>query len=179
MFKKKIMQTAILVTFSTLTLRAASITTVTKNPDPVGKYVKFELTVALGATYTNPYDPTQIDLSAQFTSPTNKGWKVNGFYDGSQYKIRFAANETGTWSYVVTATDAGGTATSPGGTFSCTASSYHGWIKIAPNNRYLCYDDGTSFYGIGMAYCWSVTTAGPLRTPVCPMQYLGLLERHL
>ena len=31
------------------------------------------------------------------------------------------------------------------------------------------YDDGTSFYGIGMAYCWSVTQAGltALQTAKC------------
>ena len=169
MFKKMLVQTGIFVTFSALALWAASISTVTKNPDPVGKYVKFELTVALGSTYTNPYDPTQIDLSATFTSPSGKAWKVNGFYNGTQYLIRFAANETGNWTYVVSATDASGTATSPGGTFTCSASSYHGWIKNAPNNRFLMYDDGTSFYGIGMAYCWSVTQAGlsALQTAKC------------
>jgi len=143
-----------------MSLWAASITTVTKSASAVGKYEKLELTIALGGAYTNPYDPAVIDLSATFTSPSGKAWKVNGFYDGSSYKIRFAANETGNWTYTVNATDASGAGTSPGGTFSCTASSFHGWIKNAPNNRYLMYDDGTSFYGIGMCYCWSVTQAG-------------------
>jgi hypothetical protein len=160
MLKRIFVQTTILVTFSALTLWAASITTVTKNPDPVGKYAKFELTVALGGTYTNPYDPTQIDLSAQFTAPSGKVWKINGFYNGSQYKIRFAANEVGNWTYVVNATDASGTASSPGGTFTVSASAFHGWVKVAPNKRYLMCDDGTSFYGMGPAYCWSVTQAG-------------------
>jgi hypothetical protein len=164
MFKKVFIWTGIIVTFSALTVWAATITTVTKSPDPVGKYEKFELTVALGSTYTNPYDPTQIDLSATFTSPSGKAWKVNGFYNGAQgitaYKIRFAANETGNWTYVVSATDAGGTATqSPGGTFTVTASNYHGWVHVAPNNRYLCQDDGTSFFGVGSCCCWGVTTA--------------------
>ena len=160
MIKKMFAQTGVFITFSALALWAATITTVTKSPDPVQKYAKLELTVALGGTYSNPYDPSVIDLSATFTSPSGKAWKVNGFYDGSSYKIRFAANETGNWTYTVSATDASGTASNPGGTFSCTASSYHGWIKNAPNNRYLMYDDGTSFYGIGMCYCWSVTQAG-------------------
>ena len=159
MFNKILVRTAIVVAFSATALWAASITTVTKSPDPVGKYEKFELTVALGSTYTNPYDPTQIDLSATFTSPSGKAWKVNGFYNGSQYKIRFAANEVGNWTYVVSATDASGTASSPGGTFTVTASNYHGWVQVGPNNRYLCCDDGTSFYGVGSCCCWGVTTA--------------------
>jgi hypothetical protein len=89
-----------------------------KSPDPVQKYAKLELTVALGGTYSNPYDPAVIDLSATFTSPSGKAWKVNGFYNGTQYLIRFAANETGNWTYTVSATDASGTATNPGGTFT-------------------------------------------------------------
>ena len=160
MFNKMFVRTALVVTFSAVALWAATITTVTASPTSVQKYAKLELTVALGGTYSNPYDPSVIDLSATFTSPSGKAWKVNGFYNGTQYLIRFAANETGNWTYTVSAADASGTATNPGGTFSCTASSYHGWIKNAPNNRYLMYDDGTSFYGIGMAYCWSVTQAG-------------------
>jgi hypothetical protein len=160
MFTKKLVRALTLVSLSSCALFAASVGTVTTSGSSVAKYAKLELTVALGSTYSNPYDPAIIDLSATFTSPSGKAWKINGFYDGSSYKIRFAANETGNWTYVVSATDASSTATSPSGSFTCTASSFHGWIKNAPNNRFLMYDDGTSFYGIGMAYCWSVTQAG-------------------
>jgi hypothetical protein len=63
---------AMLAAFS---LQAApAITAVVKNPEPAGKYEKLELTVALTATYTNAYDPDQIDLSAQFTAPSGKLW---------------------------------------------------------------------------------------------------------
>jgi hypothetical protein len=160
MKRKELLFAATILLFSVGAIGAATISSVTKSASTVAKYDKLELTVALGGTYANPYDPSIIDLSATFTSPSGKAWKVNGFYDGSSYKIRFAANETGNWTYTVNATDASGAGTSPGGTFSCTASSYHGWIKNAPNNRYLAYDDGTSFYGIGMCYCWTVTQAG-------------------
>jgi hypothetical protein len=30
-------------------------------------------------------------------------------------------------------------------------------VKVAPNKRYLCYDDGKSFYGVGACHAWSVT----------------------
>jgi hypothetical protein len=139
---------------------APTITQVTPNATSVGKYALLELTVSLTATYTNAYDPTEVALSAVFTAPSGKTWTINGFYDGSLWKVRFAANETGTWNYVVKLTDATGSTQSASQNFSCTASSDHGWVKVAPNNRYLCCDDGTSFYGIGMAYCWSVTEGG-------------------
>jgi hypothetical protein len=147
---------AMLAAFS---LQAApAITAVVKNPEPAGKYEKLELTVALTATYTNAYDPDQIDLSAQFTAPSGKLWKINGFYNGAVWLIRFAANETGDWKYAVSVKDATGTATGPAGAFTCAASQHHGWVRVAPNQRYLCYDDGTSFYGVGACHAWSVST---------------------
>lgn len=147
---------------------APAITSVDKASAVVSKYEKLELTVGLAATFTNPYDPGQIDLSARFISPAKKVWNVNGFYDGTRWKIRFAADETGDWNYIVTARDATGTASSPAGVFTCTASSSHGWIRTAPNQRYLCYDDGTSFYGVGSCHAWDVTPASLDR-----MQALG------
>ena len=137
---------------------AAAVTSVTKNAPSVGKYTKLELTVGLSDTYANPYDPDEIDLSAEFTAPSKKVWKVNGFFDGTAYKVRFAANETGDWSYVVSAKDAKGTAKGEAGTFACQDSKLHGWVRVAPNKRYLQCDDGTSFYGVGACHAWSVST---------------------
>jgi len=147
---------------------APTISSVTTSGASVGKYAKEELSVGLGTNYSNPYDPSVIDLSATFTSPTGKVWKVNGFYDGTGWKVRFAGNETGTWTYTVTAVDATGTTTSPGGTFGVATSAYHGWVRIAPNKRFLAYDDGTSFFGIGACEAW-----GPSTTTLSAMQGLG------
>ena len=81
--------------------RAAAITSVTKNPG-VRRQIRQARTHGRRCRQpTNPYDPEEIDLSAEFTSPAGKVWKINGFYDGKAYKIRFAANETGAWKYVV------------------------------------------------------------------------------
>jgi hypothetical protein len=147
---------------------APTISSVTPGSGSVGKYEKQELAVGLTASYTNAYDPTQIDLSATFTSPTGKTQKVNGFYDGSKWKVRFAGNEVGTYSYTVTAKDATGTTTSPSGTFAVAASNHHGWVRIAPNKKFFAYDDGTSFFGVGACEAW-----GPSTTTLNNMQKLG------
>jgi len=175
---------------------APTIESVTKNTESVGKYEKLELTVAMTATYDNPYDPDQIDLSAEFTSPAGKVWKVNGFYGAEQaatpaapdgagagrrggarggvtlgnpaWKIRFAANETGNWKYVVSAKDSSGTTKSAAGAFTCADSKLHGWVRVAPNKRYLACDDGTSFYGVGVCHAWSVS-----QNTLTQMQGLG------
>jgi len=144
---------------------APNISSVTKNSDTVGKYAKLELTVNLTTVYTNPYDPDQIDLSATFTAPSGATWKINGFYgvdasNNSSWKIRFAPDETGAWSYTVQATDPTGTTPGISGSFLCSASGNHGWIRVASNSRYLCLDDGTSYYGVGPCYPYNVTFPG-------------------
>jgi hypothetical protein len=166
MVKKILIQTAVLVMFTSMMLWATpSISTVTGSATQVGKYSKIEFVVGLTGTFTNPYDPDQIDLSATFTAPSGAKWKIYGFYgvdasNTSSWKIRFAPDEVGAWSYTVQAIDPTGTATGPAGTFTCVASTNHGWIRIATNKRYLKLDDGTSFYGVGPCYPYNVTFPG-------------------
>ncbi len=122
----------------------------------VGLYEKFELHVDLKASYTNPYDPDQIDLWAEFTSPSGKPWRVCGFYNPSSWSslwmVRFAPTETGTWNYVVKVKDCNGVAEGGRGRFEAAPSAHHGFVTIAPNARYLRYSDGASFYGVGIWY---------------------------
>lgn len=126
----------------------------------VGLYEKFELSLELAADYDNPYDPAQIDLSMELTSPSGKPWEVNGFYDGMgfNWKVRFSPDETGEWSYRLRAVDRGGEAASSEGTFEAVPPTNHGWIQVSrANKRFLEYRDGSSFYGVGVAYPWGIT----------------------
>jgi hypothetical protein len=125
-------------------------------PGPVGLYDKFEVAVDLAASYSNPFDPGQVDLWAEFTAPSGKVWKIWGFYNPSEWSslwmIRFAPTEKGAWKYVVKVRDGQGTAESQPRTFTAVDSPNHGFIGIAPNHRYLMYSDGTPFYGVGLWY---------------------------
>jgi hypothetical protein len=122
----------------------------------VGLYEKFELNVDLRATFSNPFDPEEVDLWAEFTAPSGKVQKIWGFYNpgrfGAVWMVRFAPTETGTWKYRLHVRDREGTAESRPGEFRCLPSKRHGFVTIAPNKRYLCHSDGTSFYGVGMWY---------------------------
>jgi hypothetical protein len=123
----------------------------------IDKYGKLELSVDLKALYDNPYDPDQIDLHAQFESPNGKRWTINGFFDGKEWKIRFSPNEEGVWKYQVVVSDTTGKAEGEPQSFETTASKNHGWIGVSQTNkRYLSYADGSSFYGIGVAYPWGI-----------------------
>lgn len=132
----------------------------------------------------NPYDPSHIDFYAEFWSPSGKYFKQNGFYFQSvnqtttssghaypcdleenlslgiikNWKIRFAANETGTWQFRLTViTNTAGTTHYPSSTsttsFNVTSAltDNHGFINKA-NSRYLKFSDNTPYYPIGINY---------------------------
>ncbi len=122
----------------------------------IGLYDKFELNIDLQATFSNPFDPEEIDLWAEFIAPSGKVQKNWGFYSPQRFRavwmMRFSPTETGTWKYRLHVRDREGTADSQPGEFRCVPSEHHGFVAIAPNKRYLRYSDGTSFYGVGMWY---------------------------
>ena len=129
---------------------------ITRDRNPVEKYEKLELTVENGKTYNNPFDPDQVDIYGLFISPGNDTIKINAFWDGNYWKIRFAGAELGEWKYTITVTDQDGTDQRSGG-FQVTDSGSRGWLRpSAEDPHYLAHDDGSPFFGVGMAVPWLV-----------------------
>ncbi len=123
---------------------------------PVKTYEKLELRVDLRAAYQNPYDPDEVDLWAEFTAPGGRVWKIWGFYNPSSWSslwmVRFTPNEAGTWRAVVKVRAREGTAESKPREITVTPGDHHGFLHIAPNQRYFQFDDGSPFYGVGLWY---------------------------
>jgi len=107
----------------------------------VGMYEKVELVVELEAEFRNPFDPEEIDLHVEFTSPSGETRRVWGFFNpttaNSVWMARFAPTEVGVWEYVVHVRDRYGTASGEPGSFTVTPSEHRGFIKVASNGRYL------------------------------------------
>src|SRR5687768_5742656 len=57
-----------------------TIKQITPSAETLGSYEKFELTINLDAAFKNPYDPEDIKLDGQFTSPSGQAVTVPGFY---------------------------------------------------------------------------------------------------
>ena len=138
-----------------------------ENADPVHpvpiKYEKFELQVNWNGSdgYSNPFDPDEISLWAIFAAPSGMQWTIPGFWDGSEWRVRFSPNEVGRWSYYVKVDDYSGTNKSGVSSFECSPSDIHGWLKVSDNDpHYLQYADGTSFFGIGHNRCWELDQLG-------------------
>jgi hypothetical protein len=124
--------------------------------NPVGQYQRLELSIENGKAYDNPFDPEEVDLSGLFVSPTQDTIRINGFWDGSWWRIRFAGSETGTWHYRISVRDRDGLM-ERGGTFQVVSSAIRGWIGPSPGDpHYLSYRDGSPFFGVGMAVPWLV-----------------------
>ncbi len=149
----------LLLSLMLVSLQAAAqpeITRIRQNEDSVLKYDKYEVRFDIDADYENPFDPQEIEVNAVFTSPSGKEWLMPGFYNYSHWStmwmVRFSPDETGTWSYVIRIKDKNGEMESETYSFLTIPSSYHGPIRVAENHRYLVYDDGTPYYGVGLWY---------------------------
>ncbi|MFH0954015.1 MAG: chitobiase/beta-hexosaminidase C-terminal domain-containing protein, partial [Verrucomicrobiota bacterium] len=143
---------------------APSISSITPATNSVGRYQKYEVAVGLNNVQgLNPFDPHMVDLNATFTSPSGTACKVNGFYMESPgdtpgngtWRIRFAPNQAGSWSYRVTVGNHLGASTSSVQNFTCVAGDRHGWIRVSDNDaHYFEHADDTPFFGRGYCHAW-------------------------
>jgi len=136
-----------------------SINSVVSNSSTIPRYGLFELTVNLTTLVADPY---RVRLSAHFTSPGGRNITVYGFPSHGQWKVRFTPTEVGNYSYYL-ATDEGrkgGFSTIPQ-TFTCVDSGDGGFIRISENNgRYFVFDNGGTFFPIGINKGWIFDTEG-------------------
>jgi len=133
------------------------------------QYECFEVSFKLNKTYLNPFDPDEIDISAEFTSPSAKKQKVYGFWyqDYSRkskgrledlrpvgepmWKIRFAPMELGNYSYTITAKDRDGMTVSASGEFSSTQGRSDGFLRVSTKDyHYFEFDNGRFFHPIAL-----------------------------
>ena len=137
----------------------------------VGQFEKFELPVSTSKEYVNPYDYDEVIIRGEFISPVGESYKVDGFYIDDYelnpqnggltpldegFKIRFAPNLIGNWSYTISIEDADGISEVDSGTFQCTSSNQpnnRGFVRKNDSN-YLNFDDGHQYILIGENMAW-------------------------
>jgi hypothetical protein len=140
---------------------------ITPNSTRLERYGKFELSLDITASYTNPYDFEQVSLQADFIAPSGTAHSVDGFYfqnfasprgnpvsQGEPlWKIRFSPTETGTWRYVLRLRDTRGSSDTLDGTFSCDPAPAPGFIRRA-DTHFLRFDDGSQYFALGENMAW-------------------------
>ncbi len=134
------------------------------NPLQAPRHGKLELDITLADVVATKFfnaDPAAdgIDLNATFTGPDASDWNVNGFFDGSGWRLRFSPGLTGAWAFTVTATDASGTDTWVGGSFTCVDLGAPGWPRLT--GRYMELSSGEPLFAIGHNNGWQYNLEVP------------------
>jgi hypothetical protein len=136
---------------------------------------KLELALKTDLQAENPYNADEIDLRVIFTAPSGKQSDVGVFwyqdYDLKTHQLkgepgwraRFTPDEAGEWTAVAYTVNPG--LRSETYAFSVSESSRPGFIRInADNPRYLAYDNGDTFFPIGLNMGWWCGTCDPIET---------------
>jgi len=123
----------------------------------------------------NPYDSLEISLSAVFTAPGGRKLTIPGFWyqpytvtEGTTdpygnltsagdpgWRVRFAPDEVGTWVYKVEATLNGVVQPVTDGRVIAQPSDRSGKIQIGQNPQYFAYQNGGTYFPVGLNIGWS------------------------
>ncbi len=140
---------------------------------PVAQFERTELTLELGATYDNPFDPAQIDVTATFTGPDGKALTVPGFFyvpyertevNGKEkltktgppvWKVRFTPTASGRYECTVRAKDRTGEVQSKPVRFTVQPKAERGFVRRSEKSPYyLRFDSGEPYFAVGENVCW-------------------------
>ncbi|MBN1918862.1 MAG: DUF5060 domain-containing protein [Verrucomicrobia bacterium] len=121
-----------------------------RESDPaVGCYERYEVRFRLNRVFDNPFDPDQIDITAQVSTPSGATWSVFGFFGqdyarsvrdglehltatGSPYwAVRIVPREAGPHTYRLTIKTPGETIELAPRAFSVAPSSRKGYVRVS------------------------------------------------
>lgn len=158
--------------------RPLSIQGVTPVSSSVPRYGCAEFRIDLQGTYTNAFDPDDIQVNGQFTAPDGKSITVPAFYfrdysrriEGGgekmtpigkpEWRLRFAPVQLGHYTVRVIARDKSGKQVRwQPVSFECTKSTSQGFVRRSPDDwRYFQFDSGKAYVPIGANVCWGKDT---------------------
>jgi hypothetical protein len=110
-----------------------------------------ELDVDPRTTFRNPFDPTEVAVEGIFVHADGTRLIVPGFWAGKGFKLRFSPPKAGSWRLTTSVVTAEGRG-SVGTTFTVKRSNRLGFVRS--KGRYLCSDNGKTFFPIGLNLCW-------------------------
>jgi hypothetical protein len=140
-------------------------------------YGLFETQFTVDTAAKNLFDPTQIDVTSQFTTPDGGQVNVPAFWmqpyqqscnqdctieilkpQGQPgWRVRFSPNQTGHWTYIIQAREQNQSAARiiTQGEFNVSPSKLPGLIRVGKNRHYFGYDNGAPYFPIGSNLGWS------------------------
>ncbi len=139
------------------------------SPPTVRRYKRFEVAFRLDKTYTNPFEPDEVDVQAHVTTPSGRTVRVFGFWYQNyrrrivgraeeliavgepSWRVRFAPSALGTHTYTITVRDASGELRTKPRRFQVLDGLSDGFLRVSKSDcRYLEFDSGRPWWGIGL-----------------------------
>lgn len=127
-------------------------------------YEKVEWDVAVRESWKDPYQHTDVALDLILVAPSGRTLAVPCYYvsggsgSRSNWKARFAPQETGTYTYFFRLTRMGRqSAVSKDSTFDVAPGTRKGFLHAADAWTFR-FDNGERFRGIGENLCWEART---------------------
>jgi hypothetical protein len=146
--------------------------TLLSNANQVRAYEKLEFHIEAPTTYTNPFDPDEVELNVRFATPGEKPLLVPAFlyqhYERAAlfspdqrrdwfypiglpgWRVRFAPLRTGRYEAVAALKDRWGTVSSAPVMFDCVGVASPGFVRVSrTDSRFLEFSEGQPFFPIG------------------------------
>lgn len=135
-------------------------------------YQRYEVPLEVTGTWDSPFDPDQIRVDAQITTPSGAQRTVPAFYTSDHdlvthgranwleprgephWLLRYAATEPGRHSLVIIARDRTGEVSTEPVWFEATPGDAPGYVRVsATDPRYFAFDDGRPYFAVGENVC--------------------------
>ena len=141
---------------------APKITRIHSSPAEVPRFGKFEIIAFVNSASSNPFDPQEITLDAEFVSPSGETKVCPGFFytptpsASGEWRVRFSPDEEGAWTWSLVVKSPAGSTSSERGHMECTASPDAGPIRVCKENpTYFENANGSFYYPIGHNIAWN------------------------
>ncbi len=131
------------------------------------RWTVYELDLTSSQDYDNPF--WDVAVRTKLTAPSGKKHLVDAFWDGGRtWRLRFAPDEVGRWSWESDCSDAANTGLhGRRDSFRCVPYTgdnplyKHGPIKLSENRRYLVHADSTPFFWLSCTAWNGVLRSNP------------------
>ncbi len=135
----------------------------TKASESIPKWSRIEIALTNSTALDRPAQ--EVQLCAEFKSPSGKTSMVDGFWDGGLvWRIRFSPGEIGEWQFA-TQCPVAPELDKHGGSFRCIPNTnqnrfaIHGPVRVADHGRALAHEDGAPFFWMADAVWDAPTTS--------------------
>ncbi|MBC7328956.1 DUF5060 domain-containing protein [bacterium] len=158
------------------------------SPKIVGCYERVDIDINLNASFSNPFDPEEADISIELKTPKGKTIIIPAFYyqpyerktleqDGRKldwiypiapphWKARFTPKEAGRYQCTAVLKTKNRVLRSNTESFTVKPRKHHGFVTISSKDpRFFSFEDGTLFFPIGQNLAF-----------IGPMQYVNLVK---